>query len=38
LGWQNVANDVYRECLRTSAVSRLRRQTEKETTTTGVKE
>ena len=28
LGWQNVANDAYRECLRTSAVSRLRSQTE----------
>ena len=38
LGWQNVANDVYRECLRTSAVSRLRRQTETDTNIIGVEE
>jgi import inner membrane translocase subunit TIM22 len=38
LGWQNVANDVYRECLRTSAVSRLRRQAEEETNTTAAEE
>lgn len=38
LGWQNVANDVYRECLRTSAVSRLRRRAENDTNVTGVEE